>query len=264
MVMYHICKFQNRVTIPKNAVNIELSKSNGDHRKFDFSLDLNKISGYEKIPSEAKVYVEAYRKPFWQRFQYGTYRDIKKPKEGTELTKIYSENPSFRIKIVKSEKDGREKVCASATNIFASNNINKNSFVSLASRDLKEQIWQLETGNANTVYLNNRIKNWKEFLNRTDRYSLIFPQILRQILFKYIIIDGHNLMEEEEEGSHHYTVLQKFIENIYKKNNHPFEVPDSEQSNDLCIEFIDKTVELFCKGHNLATKMLNHLERENK
>ena len=25
--MYHICKFQNRITVPKNAVNIELFES---------------------------------------------------------------------------------------------------------------------------------------------------------------------------------------------------------------------------------------------
>ena len=57
---------------------------------------------------------------------------------------------------------------------------------------------------------------------------------------------------------------KKFVENLYTKNNEPLEVPDIAQGDDICIEFIDKTVELFCKEHNFATKIINHLERENQ
>lgn len=198
--------FTDRVKVARSAVSITLRRDTGGVLLFDPVLDLSDLG----MPADARVFVEAFYRTSYMRFDCGTIGHLTIPTT-RRLTDIDSDNlVRFRVKIVGGSPGDEHRVLAASPDLtIAAAGPASSSRISLLPvnfRDLGHQVWrvELETNQA-VLELNNRIASIEQ-MARTDKrfFALVYPAAVREILTHILLVEQYDPADESDEWWSHW------------------------------------------------------------
>lgn len=154
-----------------------------DGEDFAFAASFN-ISQYE-LPETAEVVIEAYAEWIVMRFPFGTVGSHRSP-ESTHLSDFDSpEGIRFRLKVLGTGQHAG-LILAEANKLKPADPTdtrNARSFIAVRPADLGEVAWRLTFDEAQPVLnVNSALRDWQTFVRRPLVRSLLFPEIVRQVL----------------------------------------------------------------------------------
>ena len=184
--------YTGRRKIKRSSVRIDILRSGMGERSFNVSLTLEDLN----LPPAAHVYVEAYHRSGYQRYDFGSVGNRKMPVDRRLDRFPDTVIPLFRVKVVdKSSTHGRilaalDKVRPETVEDIPSGS---QSLLYVEYEDLGDSIWQLDLeGDWPVLKLNRRIDEIPLIASSDARFlALVYPEILRQVLRRIINDDEH-------------------------------------------------------------------------
>ncbi len=170
--------------IPKGQIDIKVIKKRERLDSFRADIDLDGLG----LPGEAQVYVEAYRRFQWNRYDFGRVNSLgaREPLDMGDLS--HSETVSFRV-LVKSESG---VILALAEEVKPSEKQAKTPLLPVDFDNLGHLIWDLEFQRSDggpMLVLNKNLP--KTFMLEQARFDeqfilTVYPEVLRQVLARII------------------------------------------------------------------------------
>jgi len=191
--------FTDRVKIPKSSVRFDVRRDSGGVLAFDARLGLDDIDA----PPHARVYVEAWYRTSYMRFDCGTIAQLAIPSD-RRLQEIESRNVvRFRVKVVDNSAN-EHRIVAVADDILAvarsGAEAGRISLLPVEFNDLGDEIWRLQYEITGPVLeLNNRIAGIEQTARHdTHFFALVYPAVVREILTRILLIDQQPPAEDDE------------------------------------------------------------------
>ena len=192
--------FTERVKLPRSHVRIALRRQADGYLSFEPTFSFEGIDA----PAEARVYVEAYHRTSFMRFDCGSVGQLVMPAD-RRLTDIDGSSIRFRIKVV-DETDNAHRIVAVADDIRVAESApeagRRVPLLPVQFTDaLEQQAWRIAfEPDSPVLELNNRIIG-VENIAKDDAlfFSLVYPAAVREILTEILLIDGHDAFEESTE-----------------------------------------------------------------
>jgi len=173
--------YTGRQKIPRSRVRIRVEEL-GRRRRFDAELALDGLG----LPRKASVYVEAYYRAAYRRFDFGTVDDPRPPSVRW-LDGIPARKPLFRVKVVLAE-DGIARILAAADRIVPEDSDRdedaRQSLLPVEYEDLGGRVWALDLDSDwPRLRLNKRFEGIREAARSSPEFlSLVYPEVFRAIL----------------------------------------------------------------------------------
>jgi len=238
--------YTGRKKIKRPDVRIDLLRNKNGDRYFNAYLNLDDID----IPTNAHVYLEAYHRSGYQRYDYGTVGGRKIPVNRSLSNFSESAMPLFRVKIVdKTTSHGR--ILASVDKVRAENiddmPADSQSLLYVEYDDLGNKVWQLDLdGDWPVLKLNQHVDEISLVASSDNRFlSLVYPEVFRQILKRIIIEDEHTDPECDDDWPSLWLQLACTLPGI----SIPPQMSKPAQSL-----WIEKAVDSFCSNFDVLEK----------
>lgn len=243
--------YTGRKRIPRSRVAIEIMGKNGP-TSFEASIDLTGLN----LPKSADVFVEAYRRSFFKRFYFGTVSRLRPPTDRSLADLDPRALAMFRVKVV--EAAGKGRILAVADKIIPrraeDEPANKICLLPVDFVDLGQSIWRLDVeGDWPSLQLNIQIDNIRE-IARSDTHflSLVYPEVVRQILHKIVVEEDHTDPETDPEDW--MSQWLTFTRLLGVKQLPPS--GDSEPILQEKLKWIDDAVEAFGSSNKVLEKFM--------
>lgn len=191
--------FTERARMPRANVHVTLRRDADGTLVFDPRLSFDGVT----VPPSTRVFVEAYYRTSFMRFDCGTVESFAPP-EDRRLTDIDSTSlVRFRVKLV----DGDEhRVVAVADDIVVSEEKREAAgrvpLLPVSFTDsLGEQAWRIIfEPNGPVLELNNRIDNIKDTAKSDPAFfALVYPAAVREVLTQILLVESHSAHDEGDE-----------------------------------------------------------------
>ena len=243
--------YTGRKRIPRNRITISMVANPNGPLSFDATFDLKGLG----LPSKAKIYVEAYRRSYFKRFDFGIVENPQPPLDrylGDLDTKALV---MFRIKI--ADKTARSRVLAAADKIMPrrldEEPTDRLCLLPVDFVDLGESIWQLDlSGDWPSLLLNSRIDEVREIARSNASFlSLVYPEVVRQVLHKIVVEEDHT--DPESDPDDWMSQWLNFTSNLLKVRY----LPPSGESEPIIqekLKWVDEAVEAFCSENQMLNK----------
>lgn len=189
--------FTDRVKIPRSSARVTLRRDDDGVLVFDPRLSFDGVA----VPPSARVFIEAYYRTSFMRFDCGSVGAFAPPAD-RRLTDIEGTGVvRFRVKLV----DGH-RILAVADDIVVSEERRETSgrmplLPVNFTGDLGQQAWRIAfEPNGPVLELNNRIDAIRD-LARGDAafFALVYPAAVRQVLAQILLVDGHDAHQDGDE-----------------------------------------------------------------
>lgn len=259
--------YTGRRKISRELVRVSLqARPEGDFL-FTAAVDLDDLLNDKTVPQGSPVVIEAYGGTKFERFAFGTLGAIES--DGPRKLELFTpdERVMFRLKVVDSRGDsGVILAMADKIQPASTEPLNQGSLLYVCVRPLDGVVFkvEIEDGDFPTLVLNSNLdgacaEGIKAYSKGPIFRSLVFPDVVRQILTRYLVIDrisgdvangdGEDGDREEEDQP-----AQKWIR--FAKSHNPDSVPSVTGGDDCSpiIDWIDRTVGLI--GQRNATDKL--------
>lgn len=223
--------------------------------------DINLPAG--NWPEDAHVVLEATSagSSTVQRFECGTIANLCPPRDHP-LDQLRGQNVFFALKIIDcSERIGR--LLGVAENIRPEKTGDqtiggRKGILPVERKPLGQQLWQLDYGEHDVFLVINSEVNGLSETVRSDPvfYSLVYPEIMRQVLTKAIARGG-----DPEADDDTWTTLWL----CFGRKLHPMhENPPRREEDEEVEEWVEAVVKAFCEQHTLRDRYIasGHGERE--
>jgi hypothetical protein len=234
--------YTGRRKIPRENINITLFR-NGGVEEFDAVIRTVALG----LPETARVFVEAYHKSDWMRFDYGTVGAPAIPPD-RRLTVFYAgARILFRVKVVSAGEESG-KILAEADRLTPlSSDGHREREPLLPVRivaNLGDQIWRVTWNGGPVLELNRNEPECKHLLTADPRFKwLILPEVLRCILTRLL---SEDMDEEEEPGAD--SIGKRWL--AFAGSLHAEPPPPVEGRDADTIEsWVDEVVAAFCRRH---------------
>lgn len=227
--------YTNRQKILRKDIQIWIRKA--EHYYFDIEMSLNDYD----LPNDAVVFLEAYQQTSYMRFNLGVIGAIEIP-ENRMLSDFYTtEGITFRLKIVTNDLP-KGLLIAEATRIrpiqFENANEHKLSLITVQKdNNMNNEIWKVEFDVDNVfLKINARTGDWQGLVKNKAFISLVYPSILRSILFHILFIDEQVEFDDIADWRARWMMFSKGLPGVG-------ELPSTEDEK---IEWINTVVDSFC------------------
>tara|TARA_B100000686_G_C16705233_1_gene925834 strand:- start:499 stop:1275 length:777 start_codon:yes stop_codon:yes gene_type:complete len=228
-----------------------------------FSLDLD-LSPYS-FPPDARVYVEAYRKSFIERFDMGPVSELRK--QEYSLNSRYfgnEERVNFRIKVTENIKQQEGRILGAGKST-ARKNLPKQEpedevrILPVEIDDLGDEIFKVDFPNDEEVvlYMNEKLDNPKGHLSDPQFVSVVFPTILRTVLHKIIFFERY--VEADESLENWKDQWLNFAEPF--SGTKPYVDPEADTM--AWKEWIDSIISNFASDQKYLTLFKSHINEDN-
>ncbi len=190
--------FTERTKIPRANVRVSLRRDADGVLVFDPQLSFD---GAAIVPT-ARVFIEAYYRTSFMRFDCGSVEAFAPPAD-RRLTEIDGTSVvRFRVKIVDNRANDH-RIIAVADDLVVSEEKPKGGgrmpLLPVSFSDaLGQQAWRIAfEPNGPVLELNNRIDEVQS-LARDDAafFALVYPAAVREVLTRILLVDGHDAREE--------------------------------------------------------------------
>jgi hypothetical protein len=181
--------YTGRRRIPRSRIRIRV-RDERDRRAFDAKLSLDGL----QLPSRASVFVEAYHRAAYKRFDFGTVSHPRIPSDRF-LDGIPVQSPLFRVKIVQRE-GGIGRIVAVAERVVPEqteqNDADCTPLLPVEYVDLGDRVWALDLDSDwPRLHLNRRLDGVREAARGGHEFlSLVYPEVLRAVLTR-VLDDGN-------------------------------------------------------------------------
>lgn len=236
--------FTERAKIPRSGIQFSLRRDESGALVFDPRLSLDGIDA----PPAARVFIEAYYRTAFMRFDCGTVADFKPPAD-RRLTEIDGSGlVRFRVKIVDNRANDH-RIVAVADDIVVSEEKRESSgrtpLLPVNFTDaLGQQVWRIAfEPNGPVLELNNGIEGIREIArNDAAFFALVYPAAVRQILTQILLVEQH---DAHEDGDDWWSLWLRWAARFH-----------SPLPNDLdeAPFWIDDVVSAFCNEQKLADR----------
>ncbi len=229
--------FTGRRRIAGQRVRIRV-RQDGEDRCFDAEIDLDGLD----LPGDAAVYVEAYHRSAYRRFDFGTVRRLRAPSERT-LAGIEVRNPLFRLKVVLRRGDAG-RILAAADRVIPepgeAEDEGRHSLLPVEYGDLGDRVWALDLdADWPRLYLNERIDGIREAARSGREFvTLVYPEVLRAVLTR-ILSDGN--ADPDLDDDDWRTLWLRFA---CRELGRPR--PPGDEYSDDARAWVDEAVDSFC------------------
>jgi len=244
--------FTGRKRIPRSRLSIEIYESDGD-RRFEADLRLEGLG----LPPKAVVFVEAYHRSFYKRFKYGVVEKINPP-EDRSLGELPVARPLFRVKVVK-RTGGLGRIVASADRIIPRlrefDEEGCDILLPVEFQEMGERLWRLSMEeDMPRLYLNSTCRGLREAARSSVEFlALVYPEVLRRI-FTYILREHDQRWDDPEDWP------GKWV--LYAQRVLGRPAPEPEMDPSEKDEWIEQTVEAFCRKHKVRERFQERLGAE--
>jgi len=173
--------YTGRRKIARSRVRITVTEE-GSRRRFDAELVLDELA----LPDEASLFVEAYHRAAYRRFDFGTVGAPRAP-AARWLDGIPVRKPLFRVKVVVVE-NGISRILAAADRVVPEDSGReedvRQSLLPVEYEDLGDRIWALDLeSDWPRLRLNKRFEGIREAARSGHEFlTLVFPEVFRAIL----------------------------------------------------------------------------------
>ena len=208
--------YTGRKKIKRSDVRIDLLRDDDNRRFFNIGLHLEDL----ELPETARVYVESYHRSGYQRYDFGTVGKLRIPADRTLGSISASAMPLFRVKVV--DKTGTHGRILAAV----------------------DGIWQLDLdGDWPVLRLNRTVDEISLIASSDNRFlSLVYPEVLRQILTRILIVDEHTDPDCDDDWPSLWLKLACSLPGM----SVPFQTSKAGRQ-----AWIENAVEAFCANFNL-------------
>lgn len=239
--MKRTINFTARKKIPKDCYVIKVLRNSDGHvigLRSGTQVDLSGLG----LPDGCEVYIQIYRRsdsitiPL-EEGQDHKYRLIRDKELGDIAL---GDSPLFRIVAV--DEDGR--VLAHARGLRVKEALQRRSLLPVEFVELGRLPWKLiiEGEEGPVLLINKNIPNIDVHANKNPLFCmLVYPQVLRQILFHMVFVNRLDDLEDPSVEWHRRWL--RFAQFIVGKEETPA-IRDANE--DEWLEWIDKVVEEFC------------------
>ncbi len=238
--------YTGRKKIRRSDVRIDLLRGDDNRRFFDLGLQLEDLA----LPETARLYVEAYHRSGYQRYDFGTVGKLRIPADRTLGSISASAMPLFRVKVV--DKTGTHgRILASVDKIRPASEDNQpvdsRSLLFVEYDDLGHAVWQLDLdGDWPVLRLNHTVDEISLIASSDNRFlSLVYPEVLRQILTRILIVDEHTDPDCDDDWPSLWLKLACSLPGM----SVPFQASKAGRQ-----AWIENAVEAFCANFNLLDK----------
>ncbi|MCX8117098.1 MAG: hypothetical protein N3G78_04080 [Desulfobacterota bacterium] len=254
--------YTGRKRIPRPKLSFSLRKSSKNTLSFDASIDFTSLD----LPGSAQIYIEAYRRAYFQRFACGTVSaprfPVNSPLEGLDPDALVL----FRVKVV----DRKGRILASADSIRPKRKEEdegaRESLLPVEFVDLGNLVWRLDLeGDLPILQLNKRVENIREIARSDGHFlGLVYPEVFRQILLKIVVEEDCNDPDaeagDEVEGMGQW--LRFAIQVLGRRHLPP--PGQSEPARQQKLRWIDEVVEAFCSNHQVLERFVKEQRPKGK
>ena len=250
--------YTGRKRIPRDAVQIALKEQRNGPPAFDATVDLKDMD----LPDGARVFIEAYYRASYMRFDFGTVGKIRSGTDRTLEDIDYREHFQFRIKVV-DQTGEHGKLLAEADQIKpmpSGGSAERDGILAVAFEDLGDQAWSLDLTDTSvpTLIVNREIGS-KEYIRSNETFfALVFPAVVREILTQILIIDAKAQFEPDADSEDWQERWLSFVSNLAGVD--PLPPPDADPLTK--IQWIDDAVRAFCNSKQACRKFLDSCKEE--
>lgn len=236
--------YTGRKRIPREKIFVALNQFRGSIQSFVATLDLEDM----ELPSDAKIYVEAYHRTEFRRFDFGTVGKVTPP-ASTRLDIGYAESLRFRVLVVENGI-----VLASAERIRPISEGDTRSILPVDMDDLGQQIWRVDYSgeeDSPVLVLNKNILNILNTAKLDPQFFFhVFPTAIKEILTHMVFMDGVDDMEDPSIDWHRdwLEFSKKFSGGLPQCLN-PKADNFTEEVAEEVEEWIDNVVKEFCAAY---------------
>jgi len=247
--------YTGRKRIKRSQVRIDLRRNGEGKRLFDIRLSLEDLD----LAPDARVFVEAYHRSAYQRFDFGTVGAPKVPSDRYLGRFRASALPLFRVKVVdRSTSHGiilaaLDKIRAETVEAAAAGS---RSLLFVEYDDLGSRVWELDLeGDWPVLRLNRDAEEIGLIAGGDGRFAaLVYPQVFRQILTRVLIEDEHTDPGCDDDWPSLWLKLGCLLPGV----GPPPPMGKSEQA-----AWIDRAVDAFCTRASMLEKF-NQSVREGR
>jgi len=240
-----------------------LPRSEGP-QAFDAKIDLDGLD----LPEHARVYVEAYHKTSYMRFDFGRVGEIRPPDDRVLEDIDAGASALFRVKVV-DESGERGQILAEVDGLSPLNGdesaANRLSLLPVETADLGHAVWQLDFSNDRPVLLLNRdIENIALIARGDDHFfSLVYPAVVQRILLH--MLSDTDLCDVDGDMDDWRCQWLKFVCQLPGVTEPP-EPADDEESDSVRerqMEWIERASAGFCEKYLVRDRfVLAHRSKE--
>jgi len=178
--------YTGRKKIKRKRISIALIRQNGTISFVLKKLNLDDLD----LPSDARIYIEAYYRTELKRFDFGTVDNIIHPPSTSLMGLAYPENLKFRILIVDPSD---RKILAHADRIVPEESPLERAILPVEFKDLGNEIWRIEYEGDEGVpilCINRKIPNIQNIAKRDPQFLIyVYPAVIREILTHMVFVD---------------------------------------------------------------------------
>jgi hypothetical protein len=185
--------YTGRKKIKRRHVTVDLLRDAQGRRYFNARIQLSDLT----LPANAHVYVEAYHRTAYQRFDFGTVGTRKVPEDGRLANFRDGTTPLFRVKVV--DRSGTHGKILAAVDKIRPASIDdapagSQSLLYVEYAELGNTIWQLDLeGDWPVLKVNRSVDEISMIAASDNRFlPLVYPEAFRQILTRILIEDQHS------------------------------------------------------------------------
>ncbi len=183
--------YTGRLRIRRKDVRVSLKEGNG---AISFDADLSGLADYE-LPSDASVFVEAYRQTVWMRFSFGRVDAISPPADRILSEFDTPEGILFRVKVTPNGEI--HKLIAEADRIplvkTEQDEANKTPLLPVRPQKLGDEVFRVDfSGTRPLLLINSELGDWRSIAKSPAFAAFAYPAILREILVRVLVVDEHD------------------------------------------------------------------------
>jgi hypothetical protein len=187
--------YTSRRRLPLERIAVEL-RPGPDAASFDARIDLGDLD----LPSEAKVFVEAYYKASYQRFDFGKVAAVSAPASRLLNEIDRGTTVLFRVKVVDAT-DSLGRIVAELDDIGGKDSqageAGRECILPVNFRDLGQEMWRLNLEDTSPVLEVSRFPGAEAFVKNDPLFrGLVLPEAVRQILQSIVSNDEWEGVEE--------------------------------------------------------------------
>lgn len=184
--------YTGRRRIPRDCVAVALRDGGNGLRHVDARFELDDL----RLPPEARLFLEAYHRRSFMRFQYGTVASPVPPPD-VRLTEIPDPRAvSFRLKVV-DIGGAAHRLLAVADRIRPRLGEDKQGarvpLLEVEIDDIGDAVWRLDfpPGGDPVLVVNGQIDGIREIAQRDGQFqATVFPAVLKDVLLHILVVEG--------------------------------------------------------------------------
>ena len=213
-----------------------------------FSISKLELDRYD-LPANAKVFVEAYKRMSYMRFDCGSVGALS-ISDALRLSDFRSpEGIKFRIKITDVEQQ-RGQLLAELSGIV---DLRRESLLPVEpSNELGQEVYRLDFSDEElTLLINKDCGDWRNVVTEPIFVSLVYPNVVRMILTKLVHSESRPGMEEEGSWMAQWQRLGSQLAG---------DTIPAEDDIEICELWVELAVGEFCKRHEVFASFIRFKE----